>query len=100
MYKKKELLGILEICKDHPEIDTRCLQQKIKNGLNVKKPPKLNTKDKEAMAKLYDICIHNGTLQYPARKAMERIPSKLQRKQRCLADLIKPNNIVQTCGKI
>lgn len=53
MYKKKELLGILEICKDHPEIDTRCLQQKIKNGLNAKKPPKLNTKDKDAMKKLY-----------------------------------------------
>ena len=73
MYKKKELLGILKVCENNPEIDTRCLQEKIKNGLNTKKPPKLNTKDKEVMAKLYDICIHNGTLQYPARKAMEQI---------------------------
>lgn len=53
MYKKKELLGILEICKDHPGIDTGNLQNKIRNGLNVKKPPKLNTKDKESMKELY-----------------------------------------------
>ena len=73
MYKKKELLGILKICKDHPEIDTRCLQDKIKNGLNAKKPPKLNTKDKEAMKELYDACIHNELFQDPARRAMEQI---------------------------
>lgn len=80
MYKKKELLGILEICDNNPEIDTRCLQEKIRNGLNVKKPPKLNTKDKEVMAKLYDICIHNGTLQYPARKAMEQNSIEIAKK--------------------
>ena len=73
MYKKKELLGILEICKDHPEIDTRCLQQKIKNGLNVKKPPKLNTKNKEAMKALYDACVYDEAFQYPVKRAMEQI---------------------------
>lgn len=73
MYKKKELLGILEICKDHPGIDTGNLQNKIRNGLNVKKPPKLNTKDKESMKELYDACVYDETFQGPARRAMEQI---------------------------
>ena len=80
MYKKKELLGILKVCENNPEIDTRCLQEKIKNGLNTKKPPKLNAKNKEVMAKLYDVCIHNGTLQYPARKAMEQNSIEIAKK--------------------
>ena len=73
MYKNKELLNILDIMNDYPDIVPENLKSKIKCAVSVKKPPKISMKDKEILANLYAKSIRSDKVYELGQKALEEI---------------------------
>lgn len=73
MYKNKELLNILDIMNDYPDIVPENLKSKIKCAVSVKKPPKISMKDKEILDNLYAKSIRSDKVYELGQKALEEI---------------------------
>lgn len=73
MYKNKELMSILDIMNDYPDIVPANLKSKIKCAISVKKPPKISMKEKEVLANLYAEIIRSDKVYLLGQKALEEI---------------------------
>lgn len=68
MYKKKELIAMLEACRKYPQIETSQLEDKLRSAIKTKRRPRLNSKNKNALMDIY-----NAGVEDPAKKAIEEI---------------------------
>ena len=68
MYKKKELIAILEACRKYPQIETSQLEDKLHNAIKTKRRPRLNSKNKNALMDIYNTGVEDS-----AKKAIEEI---------------------------
>ena len=68
MYKKKELIAMLESCRKYPQIETSQLEDKLRSAIKTKRRPRLNSKNKNALMDIY-----NAGVEDPAKKAIEEI---------------------------
>lgn len=74
MYKKKELLSILDIVNDYPEEATSQLKDTLKNMIAVpRKNPKFSKSEKEILRLLYYKIIYSNKIYEPGRTALEQI---------------------------
>ena len=63
MYKKKELIAMLEACRKYPQIETSQLEDKLRSAIKTKRRPRLNSKNKNALMDIY-----NAGVEDPAKK--------------------------------